>query len=73
MKAVVEPDLRTAPVDRERAIALRWALRDIRGNRLGILPVDPVTLQTLVDLSLIEISDGKPTLTSSGFNVIAST
>ncbi|WP_246207974.1 hypothetical protein [Bradyrhizobium rifense] len=73
LKAVVEPDLRTAPVDRERAIALRWALRDIRGNRLGILPVDPVTLQTLVDLSLIEISDGKPTLTSSGFNVIAST
>ncbi|WFU79119.1 hypothetical protein QA645_32000 [Bradyrhizobium sp. CIAT3101] len=72
-KAIVEPNIWTAPVDRERGIILRWALRDIRGNRLGLLPVDPTTLQTLVELSLIEISDGKPLLTSRGFDAIAST
>jgi hypothetical protein len=72
-QAIVEPNIWTAPVDRERGIVLRWALRDIRGNRLGLLPVDQTTLQTLVELSLIEISDGNPLLTSKGFDAIAST
>ncbi|OAF06248.1 hypothetical protein AYJ54_21320 [Bradyrhizobium centrolobii] len=70
---MVEPDIWTAPVDRERAIALRWALRDIRANRLAMLPIDPLTLQTLVELNLVEVSDGKPILTSAGLDAVAST
>ncbi|WP_347337231.1 hypothetical protein [Bradyrhizobium centrolobii] len=73
LKAIVEPDIWTAPVDRERAIALRWALRDIRANRLAMLPIDPLTLQTLVELNLVEVSDGKPILTSAGLDAVAST
>lgn len=29
LKAIVEPDIYTAPADRDRAIILRWVLRDI--------------------------------------------
>nr|QDP27197.1 hypothetical protein FNV92_17480 [Bradyrhizobium cosmicum] len=63
----------TDRVDRDRAIDLRWALRDIRANRLRWLPIDPLTLQTLVDLNFVEIADGKPVLTSAGSEAIAST
>lgn len=72
-KAIFEPDIWTARVDRDRAIELRWALRDIRANRLRWLPIDPLTLQTLVDLNFVEIADGKPVLTSAGSEAIAST
>lgn len=73
LKAIFEPDIWTARVDRDRAIDLRWALRDIRANRLRWLPIDPLTLQTLVDLNFVEIADGKPVLTSAGSEAIAST
>ncbi|WP_244623602.1 hypothetical protein [Bradyrhizobium cosmicum] len=73
LKAIVEPDIWTDRVDRDRAIDLRWALRDIRANRLRWLPIDPLTLQTLVDLNFVEIADGKPVLTSAGSEAIAST
>jgi hypothetical protein len=41
LEAIVEPDIYTARADRNRAIDLRWALRDIRGNRLNWSPVNP--------------------------------
>jgi hypothetical protein len=39
-KAIVEPDISTATGDRDRAIALRWALRDIKSNRVKWSPVN---------------------------------
>jgi hypothetical protein len=36
LKAITEPDIYTAPSDRDRAIILRWVLRDIDGNRLKL-------------------------------------
>ncbi|WP_407170738.1 hypothetical protein [Bradyrhizobium sp. ORS 111] len=69
--AVIRPDVSTALADRERAIILRWALRDIRGMRLKMSPVDPDTLQTLVDLSLVEMASGSPVLTLEGRAAIA--
>jgi hypothetical protein len=38
LKAVVEPDIYTASADRERAIVLRWVLRDIKADRLKLSP-----------------------------------
>jgi len=69
--AVIRPDVSTALAYRERAIILRWALRDIRGMRLKMSPVDPDTLQTLVDLSLVEMASGSPVLTLEGRAAIA--
>jgi hypothetical protein len=34
LTAIIKGDIHTAPVDRDRAIALRWALRDVRAKRL---------------------------------------
>jgi hypothetical protein len=70
LMAVVAPDLYTAPGDRDRAIVLRWALRDIKGERLKWSPLDQHDLQTLVDLGLVEIMDGRPVLTNSGVTAI---
>ncbi|WP_407152795.1 hypothetical protein [Bradyrhizobium sp. ORS 86] len=71
LRAVIQPDIWTALADRERAIVLRWALRDIRGMRLKMSPVGADTLQTLVDLSLVEMASGSPVLTPEGRAAIA--
>jgi hypothetical protein len=46
-----------AKFDLERAIALRWSLRDILANRLKLSPVDDDHLRTLSDLGFVEIRD----------------
>jgi hypothetical protein len=63
LKAVVEPDIYTAPGDRERAIALRWVLRDIKANRLKLSPVDQQDLRDLIDMGLVEMRNDAPMLT----------
>jgi hypothetical protein len=68
--AIVAPDIDTAPEDRDRAIVLRWALRDIKGERLKWSPVDQHDLQTLIDLGLVEIMDERPVLTNVGVGAI---
>lgn len=50
----------------ERAIALRWALRDILGNRLKLSPVRDEDLRTLIDLGLVEMRDEVPVVTPAG-------
>jgi hypothetical protein len=69
--AIKQMDYRTAAGDRERAIALRWVLRDILGRRLKLSPVSNEDLQTLVAFGLLEMRSDLPTLTEAGLGVIA--
>lgn len=71
LKALVEPDIDTAPADRERAIMLRWVLRDIKANRLRLSPVNQRDLRDLTDMGLVEIRNDIPVLTNAGADAIA--
>jgi hypothetical protein len=71
LKAIVEPDIYTAPGDRNRAINLRWTLRDIKSNRLKLLPVNQHDLQDLIDMGLVEMRDDAPVLSNAGAGVIS--
>ena len=55
-----------ADLDLERAIALRWTLRDIKAKRLKMSPVGENDLRKLIDLGLVEIRDEVPALTNAG-------
>jgi hypothetical protein len=55
-----------ANLDLEKAIALRWALRDILGNRLKVSPVKDDDLRTLINLGLVEMRDDSPVVTPAG-------
>ena len=70
LKAIVEPDIYTVQADRDRAIALRWVLRDIRSNRLNWSPVTQYDLQILTIMGLVEMRDDAPVLTNAGASVI---
>ena len=70
LKAIVEPDIYTAPADRDRAIVLRWVLRDIKANRLKLSPVDQHDLRDLIDMGLVEMRSNVPVLTNAGVNAI---
>jgi hypothetical protein len=59
-----------AEFDLEQAIGLRWTLRDIRGRRWKLSPVDRGHLKTLVEMGYVEMQDGEPTLTNAGLDVI---
>ena len=59
-----------AEFDLERAIGLRWTLRDIKAKRLKFSPVSPADLATLIDLGLIEMRDDVPVLTNAGHAVL---
>jgi hypothetical protein len=54
----------------ERAIALRWTLRDIKAKRLRLSPVGESDLNTLIELGLIEMRDDAPVLTQAGHDVL---
>jgi len=54
----------------ERAIALRWTLRDIKAKRLKLSPVSASDLSILTELGLIEMHDDLPVLTNAGHNVL---
>jgi len=68
--AIVEPDIYTARADRDRAVALRWVLRDIKNNRLKWWPVDQDDLRTLIEMGLVEMRNDAPVLTNAGFSAI---
>jgi hypothetical protein len=70
LKAVVEADIHTVPADRERAIALRWVLRDIKANRLKLSPVDEQDLCDLINIGLVEIRNDAPVLTNAGVTAV---
>jgi hypothetical protein len=54
----------------ERAIALRWTLRDIKAKRLRLSPVSEGDLTALTELGLIEIRDDVPVLTQAGHDAL---
>lgn len=69
-KAVVQPDILTSEVGRERAIELRWVLRDIKGNRLKWSPAREEDLKILIGIGLVEMKNGLPQLTVAGLDAI---
>ena len=68
--AIIKPDIDAAPLDRDRMIALRWVLRDIRSNRLKWWPIDQHDLRTLIEMGFVERRDGIAVLTSKGDRAI---
>src|SRR5258707_10692927 len=50
----------------EKAIGLRWTLRDIQSRRLKMSPVSDEDLQVLTELGLIELRGEGPVLTEAG-------
>ena len=59
-------DRALANFDLEKAIALRWAMRDIVANRLKLTPLKEDDLQTLLELGFVEMRDGVPVVTADG-------
>ena len=59
-----------ADFDLERAIALRWTLRDIKGKRLKLSPVSESDLSTLTNLGLVEMRNNVPVLTQAGHDAL---
>jgi hypothetical protein len=70
LKAIVEPDIYTARADRNRAIGLRWVLRDIKSNRSNWAPINPHDLRILIIMELVEMRNDVPVLTNAGVSVI---
>ena len=56
--------------DLERAIGLRWTLRDIQARRLKLSPFSDDDLRVLTELGLIELRDEGPVLTQAGAAVL---
>jgi hypothetical protein len=54
----------------ERAIYLRWTLRDIKAHRLGLLPASDEDLTLLTERGLVELQGGVPVLTQAGLETI---
>jgi hypothetical protein len=50
----------------DNAIRLRWALRDIKGKRLKLTPVDPNDMRTLIDMGYVEMINDEPVVTATG-------
>jgi hypothetical protein len=59
-----------ATFDLEKAIALRWALRDIVAKRLKLTPVGEDDLRILSDLGYVEVQDGAPVVTQAGLEAL---
>jgi hypothetical protein len=55
--------------NQDRAIHLRWALRDIKGKRMKS-PVSPDDLRTLIEMGLVEMRNDSPVLTNAGHAAI---
>ena len=59
-----------AGLDLDTAIRLRWAMRDIKAKRTKLTPVTPNDLEALLDLGFVEMRDGTPVLTDTGFRAL---
>ena len=59
-----------AAFDLGKAIALRWALRDIVAKRLKLTPVSEDELRTLTELGYVEMRDGTPVVTQAGLEAL---
>jgi hypothetical protein len=65
-----QSDSPMARLSLERAIHLRWVLRDIKGKRTKMSPVSPDDLRTLIEMGLVEMQDEVPVLTNEGHRAI---
>ena len=65
-----EPKKGLASLGLDNAIRLRWALRDIKGNRLKLTPVDPNDIRTLIDMGFVEMINDEPVVTATGLQQI---
>ena len=65
-----EPKKGLASLGLDNAIFLRWALRDIKGKRLKLTPVDPNDMRALIDMGYVEIQNDAPVVTSAGLQGI---
>lgn len=54
----------------DRAIQLRWSLRDIRAHRLSLSPISDDDLTLLKERGLVELKDGVPSLTPAGDHIV---
>ena len=54
----------------DRAIGLRWTLRDIQACRLKMSPVSDEDLRLLAGLGLIDVRDESTVLTPAGTAVL---
>jgi len=54
----------------EKAIGLRWTLRDIQARRLKMSPVSDEDLKTLTELGLVEKRDEGIVLTQAGIALL---
>jgi hypothetical protein len=59
-----------AALSLERAIELRWTLRDIQTDRLTLMPASDDDLNALTELGLIEVQDGVPVVTPAGLALV---
>ena len=59
-----------AEFDLEKAIALRWALRDIVAKRLKLTPVSEDDLRILTKLGYVEMREGTPMVTQAGLDAL---
>ena len=57
-------------LDLDTAIRLRCALRDIKAKRTNLTPLSPNDLEALLELGFIEMRDGTPVLTDTGFRAL---
>jgi hypothetical protein len=65
--------VRDKPLDHlslERAIPLRWTLRDMLAGRTKFLPLADADLQLLIGMGLVEMRDDAPALTETGLAAI---
>jgi hypothetical protein len=58
-------------LDLQQAIDLRWTLRDIRAKRWVLSPINPLHLERLIAMGLVEMRDDNPVLTNAGADAIA--
>jgi hypothetical protein len=70
LRAIVEPNIYTARADRDRAVDLRWVLRDIRNKRLKNAPEVRNDLGVLIEFGLVEMQQDQPILTKAGLKAI---
>jgi hypothetical protein len=62
-----------AQFDLEKAIGLRWTLRDIQARRLKMSPVSDEDLRTLTGLGLVDVRDEGIVLTPAGIAALNGT
>jgi hypothetical protein len=66
-----QPDRPMANLDSDKAIHLRWTLRDINAKRTKLSPLNPDDLRVLIEMGLVEMREDQPALTNAGLDAIS--